>query len=149
MKGHPERAVPIEAQTSDTGERSTFFGLPAHHLVTEFRRPSNGEREVWDGWYIDRPAFEIRGMPCPQHWLVISFPTFTMWDRCLLDLPLNLLTAYFRPAAVNGSQKQHVSIIRSELTVEEYSDRPLDPSLFRLPFGYRENPNILRGAPKK
>ena len=48
----------IDRATTDTGERRTFFGLAARHLVTrvtshmEGDPPSHWERRI-DGWYID------------------------------------------------------------------------------------------------
>ena len=49
--------VPVESRTVDTGERKTFFGFEAKHLITTTRLASSGNgrdaEETIDGWYID------------------------------------------------------------------------------------------------
>ncbi len=52
----PSRPViTIDRDTTDTGERTQFFGRTARYLVTRVTR-SDGPKTMIDGWYIDAPG---------------------------------------------------------------------------------------------
>jgi len=59
----------VEVETKDTGERQTFFGYTARHVVTTRRyflsQGTHSVDEVSDGWYIDLPvSSECKAPPC-------------------------------------------------------------------------------------
>jgi hypothetical protein len=157
LQKSPERAVPIESSTIDTGERKTFFGHAAKHLVTTNRRGpdkgSNGGEEIFDGWYIDHEGPDNNCAPDYVHsepYYVVGTMLATYPDVAQFHhtgpLPTGLavkLTYSLKLApAKDGSPGRTTS---NERTVEELSDSPLNPSLFELPPGFHENPELLRG----
>jgi len=154
LKSHPELAVPIQAHTSDTGERNSLLGLPAVHLVTEFQRASNGEREAVDGWYVDLPHFGIGCVPDDANkdpWYALA--TTLGGDRIpdiyhTGPLPTGVavkltITDHFHRPNASDSSTEHTVIVQQ--TIEEYSDASLDGSLFVLPVGLHENPKLIPG----
>jgi hypothetical protein len=155
-KQHPKDVVEIQARTVDTGERKEFFGQMARHLVTTVKRAADGNgiggEETWDGWYIehDRPDENC----APDY--VRSDPNYVVGTALVMypqiahinhvgPLPGGLtvkMTMTQRMRSGNGNPDR---TFRVESTVEELSDSPLNPNLFVLPAGLRENPNLLRG----
>ena len=149
--------VQVESKTVDTGERKVLFGHPARHLITTTRRPDangrSGGEEVLDGWYIDH---ELPDRNCAPDF-VRSEPYYVI-GTTLADYPdvaqfhhtgplptglAVILKFTSRLAATkDGAPGRTITI---EETVEELSDSPLSPSLFQLPNGLRENPQLFLG----
>lgn len=48
--------ITIDRATTDTGERRTFFGRTARHLITRERSSRSDGETVIDGWYLDSEA---------------------------------------------------------------------------------------------
>ena len=157
LQKNPEHAVPVESHTVDTGERRTFFGHPAKHLVTTNRRgpdkSSSGGEEILDGWYIDHEGPDNDCAPDYVHsepyyaigTTLVTYPDVAQFHHTG-PLPTGLavkLTYTFKLApAKDGSPGRTMT---DERTVEDLSDSPLRPSLFELPSGFHENPQLLRG----
>lgn len=147
-------AFQVESKTVDTGERKMFFGHSAKHLITTTRRtaPNNpNDEEIFDGWYVDH---ELPDRNCAPDF-VRSEPYYVT-GTALVDypdlaevnhtgpLPTGLpvkLTLTSKIAGKKGTPRT----ITIEKTVEELSDSPLSPSLFELPKGFHENPQLWRG----
>jgi hypothetical protein len=151
-------AVQVESKTVDTGERKAFFGHSASHLITVTRRADanddSGGEEIVDGWYIDH---ELPDRNCAPDF-VRSEPYYVT-GTSLVDYPdianihhtgplptgLAVKSKFIRKFAPT---KKHTGgrTITIEITVEELSDSQLSPSLFQLPNGLSENPELFRGA---
>jgi hypothetical protein len=157
LQRDPERAIPIESNTVDTGERKTFFGHPAKHLVTTNRRApdksSGGGEEVLDGWYIDHEGQDTDCAPDYVHsepyyavgTTLVTYPDVAQFHHTgplTTGLAVKLTYTSKLSPAKDGSPGRTMT---DERTVEELSDSPLSPSLFDAPPGFHENPQLLRG----
>jgi hypothetical protein len=156
LQKNPGRAVPIESHTVDTGERKTFFGHLAKHLVTTNTRgpkSSSGGEEILDGWYIDHEGPDNNCAPDFAHTepyyvvgtILAEYPDVAQFQHTG-PLPTGLAvkltyTSKLAPAK-DGSPGRTMT---QERTVEDLSDSPLSPSLFEVPSGFNENPQLLRG----
>jgi hypothetical protein len=149
-------AIQVESNTVDTGERKTFFGHSAKHLITTTKRAdanSRGGEEIFDGWYIDH---ELPDRKCAPDF-VRSEPYYVI-GSALVDYPdiaqfhhtgplptgLAVMAKFTSKLAAtkDGTPGRTITI---EKTVEELSDSPLSPSLFQLPNGLHENPELFQG----
>jgi hypothetical protein len=147
--------IAVESHTVDTGERKTFFGFSARHLITTVKRapdPKNGGGEVTiDGWYIDH---ELPDRNCAPDF-VHADPFYLLETPLLVDypdvaqfhhtgpLPTGLAVRRTHTLKLSGKNAQNATM---EETVEELSDSPLSPSIFELPAGLHENPQLLGGS---
>lgn len=150
-------AVQVESKTVDTGERKLLFGHPARHLITTTKRADannhTGGEEILDAWYIDH---ELPDRNCAPDF-VRSEPYYVI-GTTLVDYPdvaqfhhtgplptgLPVISKFTGKLAAtkDGISSRTITI---EKTVEELSDSPLSPSLFQLPDGLHENPQLFRG----
>ena len=151
--------VPVESHTVDTGERKTFFGFEAKHLITTTSRGAGGGpggEEIIDGWYIDHERADHNCAPEA----VRTEPSFVL-PTLLLEpatefpefhhtgpLPVGLAVQEKRTEHLASKHGEEAKTLMLEETVEELSDAPLDPSIFKLPAGMKENPNLLRDGGK-
>ncbi len=157
LQKSPDRAVPIESHTVDTGERKTFFGHPAKHLVTTNRREpdksSSGGEEIFDGWYIDHEGPDSNCAPDYAHsepyyvvgTMLATYPDVAQFHHTgplPTGLAVKLTFTLKLAAAKDGSAGRTMT---DERTVEDLSDSPLSPSLFEVPPGFHENPQLVRG----
>lgn len=158
LRKHPEEAVQIESKTIDTGEQKMFSGHLARHFITSTKRAPDknnaGGEETVDAWYIDheRPDHDcapdyVRTEP---HYVVgtaLVMPPQIARLHHTGPIPAGLAVkrTLIHKIAGNGSGPDR--IITVEETVEELSDAPLSPSLFELPPGLHENPQLLGGQP--
>jgi hypothetical protein len=58
--------ITIDRATTDTGERRTFFGRTARHLITRERSSQSDGETLIDGWYID-----LDGLPSTRREAVL------------------------------------------------------------------------------
>jgi hypothetical protein len=135
----PSQTVVIEVETRDTGERRQMFGHPARHFITIERRrteypdkPPSATREITtDGWYLDIP------LPSPNHsriGAVAVLTVFTIDQHNRPTVPKIEITR--RGPAPHGLPVwEKIGDNRSEVT--EFSEAPLDQSLFDPPKGFR------------
>ncbi len=150
-------AIQVASKTVDTGERKVFFGYQARHLITTTKRAdahgSSGGEETLDGWYIDH---ELPDHDCAPDF-VRSEPYYVT-GTALVDypdiaqvhhtgpLPRGLAVKSQLISKLAGTKKSTaVRIITIEKTVLELSDSPLSLSIFELPNGLHENPQLFRG----
>ncbi len=150
-------AVQVESKTVDTGERKVFFGHPARHLITTTKRADanndSGGEETLDGWYIDH---ELPDRSCAPDF--VRTEPYYVTGTALVDYPdiaqihhtgplptglaVKLKVISKLAATKKGTASRTIAI---EKTIEELSDSPLSPSLFQLPNGLHENPELFRG----
>ncbi len=151
---NPQNAVDIESTTVDTGEQKMFFGHPAKHLITTTKRTpdknDDGGEVVTDAWYIDHelpdnhcdPEY-VRTEPYDVGWALVmppETPRLHHTGPVPTGLPVKT-TATYKILGTNGGPEGTITTIE---TIEGISDSPLSPSLFELPAGSRENPNLWK-----
>ena len=150
-------AVQVESTTVDTGERKVFFGHPARHLITTTKRAGENGRsageEIVDGWYIDHeppdrncaPDFVRREPYYVIATALVDYPNVAQFHQTG-PLPTGLAVRLKFTAKLAGTKDSSpCRTITIEKTVEELSDSPLSPSLFQLPSGLHENPQLFLG----
>jgi hypothetical protein len=150
--------VQVDSRTVDTGERKTFFGYEAKHLITTTKRASvagrMGGEETIDGWYIDHEQADnncapdsVRADPDYVIPTLLRGPMEVPEIHHSGPLPVGVAvkethTAHFD--AVKGGEAAKTVVF--EKTVEELSGSPLKPSTFELPAGLKENPQLYRNG---
>jgi hypothetical protein len=155
MNKNPQNAVDIESTTVDTGEQKMFFGHPAKHFITTTKRTpdknDDGGEEIVDAWYVDH---ELPDNRCDPEYVHIE-PYYAVGTALVIPpqvarlhhtgpLPTGLpvkRTVTYKILDTNGAPEETITTIE---TIEEISDSPLSPSLFELPAGSRENPNLWK-----
>lgn len=154
LEKNPQSAVRIESHTVDTGEQKMFFGHPAKHLITTIRRSqdskSEGGEETVDGWYIEheRPNHSCIPDPVagePYYALgttLVEYPSIPEFHHTG-PLPTGLGVLITRTLKPTNSGKGHLKPFTGEEVVEELSDSPLSPSIFEVPAGFHNNPNLF------
>ena len=156
LKQHPSNAVPVESSTVDTGERKTFFGHSAKHLVTTIKRaPSKGNgggEESIDGWYIDHerpdnncaPDYTANQLSYLLPTGLVTYPDVPRFHHTG-PLPTGLAIKLVHTIKFAGSEgNASDQPFTTEETVEDLVDAPVQPSLFELPSGFHENPQLFR-----
>ena len=150
-------AVQVESKTADTGERKTFFGHVAKHLITTTNRADDksvGGEEIVDGWYIDH---ELPDRSCAPDFVreepyyvigttLVEYPDFAQFHHSgplPTGLAVRLKITHKFAATKGGTIGRTITV---EKTVEELSDSPLSPSMFQLPSGLYENPQLFRSS---
>jgi hypothetical protein len=158
LKTNPRKAIHVHSHTSDTGERKMFFGREAKHLVTKIIRTADknnaGGEEVIDGWYIDHESADSQCLPdfahTSAHYLLetilVAYPEVPRFQH-RGPLPTGLAVKLNRTVSFADRKGNVVRTITLERTVEDLTDSPLSPTLFKLPVGARENPQMLGGKP--
>lgn len=157
LSKNSQNIVHVESRTVDTGERRKILGYTAKHLITtnavSASGTSKGGKEVIDGWYVDHEDLDTECMPDyarsePVYALgtgLVMYPQVPQFHHSgplPSGLPLKVTLRTTRFGADNGSDRT----ITIEKTVEKISDEPINPALFELPKGLRENPRLLRGS---
>jgi hypothetical protein len=133
----------ITIDAIDTGERRSFSGVTARHVVTtttitsEGQTPPNVATRVQDGWYVDLPPFGcIEPAAGFNAMLSGSFSpeppppggsTVTMLGRAKRGFPL---IETDRHTSSEGTWAQTTELV-------EISGAPLDAAVFEVPDGYR------------
>jgi hypothetical protein len=140
----PERAtdasqtIVIKIETHDMGEQRQMFGHPVRHLITTERRhteypekPSSETREIiTDGWYLDFPS------PFPNHSRIGAVAVLTTLDQHgrQMGIPKIQVT---REGLVPHGLAVWERTGDNQLEVTEFSEAPLDKTLFEPPAGFR------------
>ena len=155
--------VIVRSQTVESGEPRVLFGRIAHHFVTtaqEFLGDSDKvphAEETIEGWYWPgiRP-FSESCMPAdlaaqPFAWIgepdpiADSVPVFRHTGPSPLGFPVEeKRKVRTKPARGDGDWKTLTQVDR----VVEFSDKPLDPSLFQIPSGFAEVPRPHSDKPR-
>lgn len=135
----PSQTIVIEVETLDTGERRQMFGHSARHFIAIDRRrteypdkPPSATREIrTDGWYLDIP------LPFPNHSRYVGVAVsmvLTIDQHNRQTVPKIEITR-------NGPAPRGLPVWEktgdSLTEVTEFSDAPLDQSLFEPPKGFR------------
>ena len=132
----PSQTIVIEIETRDTGEQQQMFGHPAHHIITTERRhteypgkPSSETDEIMtDGWYMDVPV------PFPNPSRIGSVAVFTLGEHGQQMVPAIKITRHGpTPHGLPVWEKTAENLME----VTEFSEDPLDQSLFEPPEGFR------------
>jgi len=134
----PSQTIVIEIESRDTGEHRQMFGHPVHHIVTTERRhteypdkaPSETRETITDGWYLDIT------LPSPDHSRTgrVSVLTSTVAQRGGHTVP-NIKVTRNGPAPRGLPVWEKTGDHLSEVT--EFSELPLDESLFEPPKDFR------------
>ena len=156
LKQHPSNAVPVESSTVDTGERKTFFGHSAKHFITTIKRaPSKGNgggEESIDGWYIDHerpdnncaPDYTANQLSYLLPTGLVTYPDVPQFHHTG-PLPSGLAIKLVHTIKFAGSEgNASDQPFTTEENVEDLVDAPVQPSLFELPSGFHENPQLFR-----
>jgi hypothetical protein len=135
----PEVAVTIDSV--DTGEVREMGSYQAHRIKTKITvKPPKGasivrSKTLIDGWYIDLPGLSCHDAPPPQLELA---PYPLGWPRA------NRVFKYTGDAkrgfAVQEifKKKQAGNVIIDKTELVEFSEQPVDPSLFEPPSDFTE-----------
>src|SRR5581483_7119524 len=156
-KTNPRDVIELQSTTVETGERKTFFGHPARHFITTTEAANNskaGGEETVDGWYIDHETPDNDCAPDYVH----TDPFYAIGSALVMPpqiahfnhtgpVPTGLAVQLTVTHKTPGGKGTGARVIRTEETVEELFDSPLGTSLFDLPSGLSQNPNLLGGRP--
>jgi hypothetical protein len=135
------KRVDIYYEVSDTGERQQFFGRTARHLLLRERHvaePGACERTYEidkDGWYLPRP----KSGKTQISYRLVSYIGFAGY-RCQ-DIVIKHGDSRPPGFAVRETTD---SITREVL---DFSDAPLDESLFEVPSGFQKVDRLPRYQP--
>ena len=140
--------VTITTDSEDTGERRQTAGYELKHIKTTVTvDPAEGagtaaSKTEIDGWYVDLPNLACHSdepgvQPPVSGWLVRT-------DRGAHDTfkyvkTGNATVGYAVEETATVRSEGNVAINKTELL--EFSDQPLDNSLFEVPPGYTERPH--------
>lgn len=145
----------INIDVVDTGERKEIFGHIARHLITKEKRVGgpencyggNAESEI-DGWYIDPEM-----LPLPQHsgGDMVTVSVGRSGDHCSDKIevhrngpdkgfPLSETTTWL---GEDAQQDKTSNAYSSTIEVVEFSEAPLEQSLFRVPADFKRVKEII------
>jgi hypothetical protein len=156
LKKSPSSAIQVESRTIDTGERKAFFGYPAKHLITTIKRGhahGGGGEETIDGWYLDHerpdnhcaPEYTRDNLLYLLGTVLVLYPEVPQFKH-IGPLPVGLVVKQVRTVQFAATKKGGAGhMVTVQETIEDLSDAPLSPSIFELPSGVHENPQLLRG----
>lgn len=144
----PGPLVTITTDSQDTGERRQMAGYEVKRIKTTITvDPSEGagtavSKTEIDGWYVDLPSLScISREPGPQppvsDWLVRTAPG--VHDTFKYVKTGNATVGYAVEQTSTVHSESNVVINKIELL--EFTDLPLDDSLFEVPPGYTEKPH--------
>lgn len=133
----PSQTIVIEIDTRDTGEQQQMFGHPARHIITTERRhteypgkPSSETDEIMtDGWYMDVPV------PFPSSSRIGSVYVLTTIDEHGQRMVPSIKITRHGPTPHGLPVREKTG--ENLLEVTEFSEDPLDQSLFEPPDGFR------------
>lgn len=149
--------IRVEINTTDTGERKEMLGHTARHFTTtKTQTPldashSEPQQEITDGWYID---FDHQ-LPCDPKpfkgkqgyisgWVGVSNgrypmekPEFVYIGEPETGFPIAVTMTVKHPTSPPDA---FVSIFETRVT--EFTEGPLDPTLFEIPPGFKHVDHI-------
>jgi hypothetical protein len=150
----------FDFSTVDTGETKDFYGHIAKHLVTTIK--GEGNEIVVDGWYLDipdpgcAPAYmrqrHVRmRVSVPEyvpgdagiHMYQVTPPTF-VYNWVLPDgLATQQTSTQLETSYIYG--RKRVNEMLNEQEIVEFSEAPVDPSLFEVPPGFKKVHDLDHG----
>jgi hypothetical protein len=152
VEGEPELIIDIK--TTDTGERKTFWGQLARHLITEetrrwapgaVRRGSD-TKSILDGWYVDAeilPASKQHPVTCV---LFIGHEAPRMQTNHSGPSPSGVAMC-LRQVFVHQMEDGSNFVTDETVTgVTEWVEGPLPDELFQPPAGYTLVETLTQGS---
>ena len=145
---NPGPVVTVTTDSEDTGERRQKAGYEVKHIKTTIVvDPAEGagvaaSKTEIDGWYADLPGLfcssrEDGVQPPIAGWLVRTSPgTHAKFKYVNTG---DVVPGYTLEEVATVRSERNVVIHKIELL--EFSDRPLEESLFEVPAGYTEKPH--------
>jgi hypothetical protein len=142
----------------NTGETKDFYGHTARHLVTTIKATDpRAHEEVVDGWYLDIPdpgcapeymrqrhvhtetiaARETDGAAFGYFWMAPQGVHAGFWYNWLLPAGLAVEVTSGSPVGL-ATQATSTSVRPVERKIVEFSEAPIDPSLFEVPSGFKK-----------
>jgi hypothetical protein len=129
-------------ESNDTGERKQMFGYTARHIITKEKRVpgpgscSQSSELDTDGWYIDSSVLPAWRRP------LSSVVSFVVGGNCVdkievhrsgvkVGFPMKLTSTFLQPGS-------NLPATFNTLEVVEFSEAPLDPTLFVVPPDFRK-----------
>lgn len=151
VEKHPADAVRIDSRTVYTGEKKVILGLTARHFITTVTRPTkNGidGSETIDGWYVEHEQLECQNefglAPELSGAMLVTYPELPDTHH-VGPIPAGLAVRVTDTIRWTGGKYDASGrTLKSERTVESISDAHLDPKIFEIPAGFRENPELLK-----
>src|SRR5207244_746801 len=132
--------VRMSRESTDTGERRAFGRFVARRVITTERTaPSPGAStpasvHTTDGWYIDLPPGDCIDWNSRGHFLV-AYSGDGPHDRFQFEERGSTPTGYLVEYTRRSEDSYGVFEEKQELI--DWSEAPLDPSLFEIPRNYR------------
>jgi hypothetical protein len=136
--------VTVTVETTDTGERRQLGSFVARRVVTtKTISPARGaatraSAETTDGWYLDVSALcEDPRVAAPAGMLVVlgSARPGEAFDRPNLVVRGQPERGY--PIELTSRRTDELGTLTSTTSLLDFSEAPIDPSLFEVPPGYR------------
>ena len=143
----PSQTIVIEIEARDTGEQQQMFGHPAHHIITTERRhteypgkqSSETDEIMTDGWYMDVP------LPFPSSSRIGTVDVLTASTIDQHGQPMVPAIKITRHGPTPHGLPVWEKTGEDLLEVTEFSEDPLDQSLFEPPEGFRRVVHPLLG----
>jgi hypothetical protein len=138
--------VTVTTDSEDTGERRQMASYEARHIKTKITvKPSKGAqtpagKTTVDGWYIDLP-----GLNCWSTDQGSSMPPVSAWqapvgmgvhDKFVFKKKGNGMLGYAIEEV--SKEKSEANVVIHKIELLEFSDRPLDASMFEVPPDYAQ-----------
>ena len=145
--------VDVVINSVDTGERKTYGSYTARHIRTttevdpEPGASTPASSEDTDGWYIDLPGLGCQDTSSPVGFVSVgvllgNFPAPN--DRLHISRSGNAPHGYAVEQISRRTEDGHTTEDRIELV--QFSEAPVDPSMFEIPPGYSPALRNLRGG---
>ncbi len=159
-----EPSITVESNTVDTGERQIFFGHQARHFITTTKFIAHNQpvplEQLTDGWYFDFYPTTTCGpwagywkgnflTALNAHWLDVRRSAdyeFKYSGPKLPGMPVKQTVRYHRSFRMPDGSLQDVSDL-IEVEIVDFSEKPLDAALFRVPSGFKKVQRISYAPP--
>jgi len=144
MTGPSAPVVTVTTDSEDTGERRQMGPYQAQHIKTTVTvKPSKGAQTHAakirvDGWYIDLPGLycwniDEAQLP-PASWHAPVAPG--THDKFVFSKKGKVTTGYAIDEV--SKEKSEGNVVINKIELLEFSEEPLDPSLFEVPPDYAQ-----------
>jgi hypothetical protein len=143
----------MQIDTVDTGETRDFNGHVAKHLLTTIK--GKGYEASLDGWYLDAPApgcapAYMRQRHVQMRAVSAQLITYGGGAAATVETPSTFLYNWVFPGGLavqeTSTQRETFDIqgrpraneMLTEQRIVEFSEAPIDPSLFEVPSGFKK-----------
>jgi hypothetical protein len=135
--------VTVTTDSVDTGERRQMGSYEVRHVRTTIRVvPAKGARtpastKETDGWYIDLPGFGCRQSSEAGQGVLLGFTSISPAGPADHVVLKHLGTAPHGLAVEETiTERSRGNVVTSKVKLVEFSEQPIDQSLFELPLDY-------------